>query len=403
VVDPVLRYINTYVSTGGQGNVGRNFLKFSLPHGYLFSFAKGLKWGTLPHKLALLDQYENCTLGRPPFYMIALPLDKVLAQDEDYTDHESLNGLCVCLNLLLGALGIHYTGDYSLSWHFAKAVRFAKIVRTLDGPSKVNYSKNLVEYVRAVLEDAGASYRQVLVSKTVTPIYPDTLTSPSAIYLSVFEFAEQALSALVDQRSDGSTALAVQEELARLFPGGLPQAMGQPSGSAAPSAAASQFTQQQQQQLLAGLAAAKPVKVKRERDRPKDGKPKDARGTLDGKRAKQPELTGSWDMKEEFIGLRKSLVVATQDTIAFKKGTPPHNVVQTFTVAKVMAEVKKWIPGATVESICLPCLCSIKLDNKCYLTCCGKGAAHAKYDSSAHKWPAAFQKTITTEKHFQQP
>ena len=82
-VDPVLHYVNTYLATGGEGEVPEAWVGFALPIVYFRSFALGKKWGTLPHRAILFQMIRNCELGRDPLHLIDLHMDKVQALDSD--------------------------------------------------------------------------------------------------------------------------------------------------------------------------------------------------------------------------------------------------------------------------------------------------------------------------------
>jgi hypothetical protein len=286
-------------------------------------------------------------------------------------------------------LGYTYTGEYSLDWHMARALKFAEIVADLELDAKEFHSKYLVAYVRAVLEDAGSLYRSCLVSKTVSFARSDTFTQPVASYLAVFELADSELMEVIKGRRNGSTQLAVRGELRRL---GYTDA--QLDKQPAPQTPKS--------------TPRKPAPAKGAGKGGKGGagkgvKQEDARDILKRKAAGQdgrrdPKVYPATTVAD--IGKLRAFCKNTQNTILFMKGS---QVAATFQKAKVVAEIKRHVNNATEDTFCLSCLCSNKDGNACFLMCNGSGPRHATFTSEAHAWPPELKTRILQDPHFRQP
>ena len=61
--EPLLRYVATFVCTGGLGVRARKFKDFSFDLCYFLELLKGGDWDTMPHYQALVEPFYSCRAG----------------------------------------------------------------------------------------------------------------------------------------------------------------------------------------------------------------------------------------------------------------------------------------------------------------------------------------------------
>ena len=129
--EPLLRYVATFVCTGGLGVRARKFKDFSFDLCYFLELLKGGDWDTMPHYQALVEPFYSCRAGlgttQTSEEVHAKLVGKVFDPDVVH-DHNKLRRFATVFGLMLQALGMHYTGEYSWEWHMERTVASAELV-----------------------------------------------------------------------------------------------------------------------------------------------------------------------------------------------------------------------------------------------------------------------------------